>query len=301
MKKFILITIILFSSVQLALTQTLKASYYFNSNTNDSSGNNFHLAANDIRYTTDRFNKANTAIRFNGANPKLELLNANALKLSSFTVSVWIRLIEHPAERSYQTIYCLGDNKMDHGFSVANKYLNIYSGFSVYSYTTESQNANASSVVLPELNKWYQLCAVRDDKSINFYLNGNWIGEGTATGAPGYSSNISLWLGSRYGNSQLFSGIIDDFMLYEGVMDDAQVASLYSVQNNVKSIDNSIADFLVYPNPSTGKIYINNLNPENQEVLSLNIYDLQGKLLHKQEVLNNLDEVTLDEIGRAHV
>lgn len=74
------------------LRSGLIAHYSFNGNTNDESGNGYHLISNGATLSNDRGGNANKAYFFNGINAYMLIpLMPKANLLDSFTISLWLR------------------------------------------------------------------------------------------------------------------------------------------------------------------------------------------------------------------
>src|SRR5689334_15934420 len=87
MKKAILL-FGLITSVCISKAQVLVASYPFNGNANDATGNGHNATVNGPVLTTDRFGNANSAYLFDGIDDFMDA-DASGLPTGNRTVSLW--------------------------------------------------------------------------------------------------------------------------------------------------------------------------------------------------------------------
>jgi hypothetical protein len=88
----LLVTLVLLIVTKLTSAQILVASYPFNGNPNDASGNNNNGTVFGASPTTDRFGNANGAYSFNGTSSNyIQVPHSTSLELGSgpFTLSAW--------------------------------------------------------------------------------------------------------------------------------------------------------------------------------------------------------------------
>ena len=106
---------------------------------------------------------------------------------------------------------------------------------------TGSSPASASIIVTgctPPLNTWYYIAITVSSAGVNFYING--YANGTYTTSTSvtsaiYGNTVNLFLGAlNTSGSNPFNGYIDDFRIYNGVLSEAQIGTIYTDMSYVK-------------------------------------------------------------------
>jgi hypothetical protein len=100
-KLFILLACLLVVGSRLVAQDGLIAYYPFNGNANDESINGNHLVVKGPKLTADRFNKPDSAFRFDGDDDYMLIPYNPSLRPSSFAATVWIKVKEQPAFGKY--------------------------------------------------------------------------------------------------------------------------------------------------------------------------------------------------------
>ena len=168
------------------------------------------------------FNSVNGgSIVFDGSN---DLLQANAVNSSYFTLSVWAKWIQFfPSNQ--------GHSLVSNNTSTSNGYM-LYQGTSdpynrVVLFVCTPSLAGITSNTLLLTNVWYNIAATYDGNLISIYINGtldkNTPQTGTVTPNPG-----SLLLGkTSYGNAY-FNGNISNTQIYNRALSAQEVLQNYN-------------------------------------------------------------------------
>jgi photosystem II stability/assembly factor-like uncharacterized protein len=111
----------------------------------------------------------------------------------------------------------------------------------------------------------------------------------TLGGGVFYSSNLgTTWTAFNSGLDDLYVSQLAGEAVSLYAATDAGVYSNIAIINGIQNISNN--SMILYPNPSTGKIYIKNLSNENTQ---LNIYNAIGEVVYKKEKISE-NNFTID-------
>ncbi len=209
----------------------LIASYPFNGNANDESGNGNHGQVNGASLSDDRDGLANSAYSFDGQSGYIEVANTNGdLSLSgAFTISAWV----YPS--SGTTVPIL-EKVAESGGNDDNYHLWYLGGSGRFDFNIEEASGDddfsiASSDNFPP-NAWYSVVVTYDGADLTLYVNGVEENRITIGSVVPYTGSESL----RIGNSQntnhddrgVFSGHIDDIRIYGRGLSGSEVADLFT-------------------------------------------------------------------------
>jgi hypothetical protein len=214
----------------------LVAWYPFNGNANDASGNNLNGTITEAMPATDRFNRANQSYSFDGVNDKIVMGNPALLQINTqITVAGWInsdildvvpggngvtflsKIFFDPGQGGNPTKgYRMYQNAFGNGTpSLA---LVVY-GASFTSLYVGSTPITAGS--------WIFVTLVINNASVKFYHNGAVTNSLTnAANSLDDGSGGDLNIGT-YGGGFFFDGKIDDIMIYNRALSDAEVTQLF--------------------------------------------------------------------------
>ncbi len=236
-----------FSIAPLTLTDGLVAYYPFNGNANDESGNFNNGTVSGASLTSDRNGNSNQAYSFNGSNNYISIPDNSSFRPVNLTVSAWVFgydfssnrqiLAKNAGSGAYESIDMLINNS---GYN----FMGNIGGPS--SWGTWLQSPNPISV-----NQWHHLVYTFDDVSNlqKQYIDGVLVNSGTEATSIIYDSKP--WtIGAEYENnimSWFFSGKIDDIRIYDRVLSDSEVLSLFGVNAQITLSSPSSGDIL-HPN-----------------------------------------------------
>lgn len=237
------------SNVEDSLKIGLIASYPFNGNANDESGNNYNGIVKGATLAADRFGTQNKAYRFDGKNSFIEipeLTKADSLK--EFTISVWI----NPIATADYTNTMLSLFSSDSTKSCNNSFnlLSIGSTYKLYNRiitTPVSYNNCAATIAIDSFptprGDWYQVVfsasLIHGNNGDYFrydqYLNGK---KSTNFSISEYQPELaSFGQGGLIGaeknflsvENYYFNGTIDDIKIYNRKLGDDEVRQLYNI------------------------------------------------------------------------
>lgn len=243
------LTICIFSFNGLA--QTPVASYPFNGNANDVSGNGNHgILQGSVppSLTTDRFGNPNSAYQFGGYySPNwIRVPNAASLQFNKrFSISLWFKQCTFGGMDGWGGYSPTGQNilygKAGDGYAAAP---GIYSGTSTsssgqlnVSFNNKLCYGGAPSCSQLGLNanllcfdpcEWVHVVQVVDSNKSKMYINGILRDSSTLNGPANFSvaNTQPLYIGKMDGSWYPFQGAIDDISIYNVALTLAQIATL---------------------------------------------------------------------------
>lgn len=189
----------------------------------DSSGmGNNALLRNSPSWTDGRIGKA---IRFDGINDYLRVLNSESLSIrgDKITVEMWI-LPTVTLDSSSPAAYML-EKGNEYGLAF-NRFGNGEISFKVFLGTGGPQEAVVSTVTGTwEAGKWYHIAGVYDGGSLRIYVNGALESVELASGELYAQGTYMLTIGSSYlGTSTFFRGTIDEARVYSSAKSPEDIA-----------------------------------------------------------------------------
>ncbi len=243
MKKLNLLSALLFGICQMAMAQTLIASYSFSNNVNDSSGNNLHgTIIGSPTFTTDRKGNANSALLFNGnvAN-RVEVDDNILLHTPSITISAWVKL------NSLGSIKTFVDKPMGSSFTDSWHFGTENSNFSSWHFDHAS-NINYSQVTSPAgTGEWHFVVTTFDNnsKQHKLYIDGVLKATNTFNSVIAYDAR-KMYIGAAIENGSLafpMDGAIDDIKIYGEALSSLQIQNQFNTELtfNSKGSGNAIS------------------------------------------------------------
>lgn len=209
--------------------------YPFCENANDNSSIPTNGVVLGPILSTDRFNIDNYAYSFDGSEDIIAIENSLKYTLDAITISSWIyptriKALEADQGDFQQVIFSkVAYNGWGSGFEFKTFGRNIgevdeYLSFGIT--LTVGTNYEADANVDLELNKWHHLTYTQDNDSIKFYHNGKKV---RSVVSPGMNLNntINAAIGSRTGIRHVFSGKIDEVGVWNKVLSESEISSLY--------------------------------------------------------------------------
>ncbi len=173
-------------------------------------------------FATDRMGQPNKAMSFDGVDDYVKLGNFD-LTGGQRSISVWVNSKNMPSSLSDRRFF--SGNYFDIKFTNGNLEAWIYdTSFKKLAYSASSLNSN----------NWYNVVITINNNDLKMYVDGvlrNQNNTFTLTNHP-YNLNI----GSNYwGERNHFAGLIDDVRIYNRVLSQAEIKTLYNSYNpNIK-------------------------------------------------------------------
>lgn len=201
----------------------LVAEWLFNGNGNDTSGNGYNPISNNAILTTDRKGVLNAAYQFNGAQ-QINYGDILNIGIGNLSISLWIKTT------NVSTLMGIaGKNTTDPILGKYGIYMSSVTPNRARFNITASGGDNpfpTSNVV--NTNNWSHLTIVlKNGDFVKWYLNG--VNETNILIPFGnYTNTLPFLVGTYSINSNYFIGSIDDIRVYNRVLLDSEIISLYN-------------------------------------------------------------------------
>jgi hypothetical protein len=283
-------------------TQNLIAHYELDSGAYDISGNNLHGVNNNCIPTTNRFNKSNSAMYFNGINSHVLVPDDSLLRvLDSFSISLWYYQ-EARSNPGWTPLiskrYSFGSDPYDsYGIS---RYPNGTGGTDNWSLFVSNGSAgslkSASSIAVPPLNEWKHVVGTFNRNTISLYIDGVLQNSTSKTDSIGYS-DLGLYIGfNGVGINEYFKGKIDDVRIYGRVITPDEINTLYNysppttfVADQHNMYKNNI---ILFPNPVSSIV---NIKSDQNNKFYVQVFNSLGKMITSISDTNLIDLSMLEK------
>jgi hypothetical protein len=212
----------------------------FNGNANDLSSNGNNGIVNGAKLTRDRFGIENSAYSFDGIDDYIEMLNDSIYDLSSFTISIWYKANSYESNGTNFQSTLISKRVPNDNLSSFEIFVdNEYTGVNPYVYLVNVIGASTFDNTLYLLryynnriitNEWYHVSFVQSKDSLKIYLNGELI-KYTDIKQSLIDNKSSIFIGRRINGNNPYNGEIDDIGIWNRVLTDEEIKSLYNIKN----------------------------------------------------------------------
>ncbi len=197
----------------------------FNVNANDESGSGNNGTVNGASLTQDRFGINDRAYQFDGSNDYISIADNPNLFSDELTISWWYKLTETPGAAWVVIGWVDGGHRYQQFFSGGQlSYLNGY-------------NVNQPGLLfnpiygLNDLNVWKNVVVTykkltETTSTTSIYVDGELKQTDNHTVAMDYVPGIEFKIGKNV-NGNFFKGSLDDFRIYNRILDSSEVLALY--------------------------------------------------------------------------
>jgi hypothetical protein len=208
----------------------LVASYPFDGNANDATGDGHDGVINGAVLCADRFGNENRACYFNGISNILVGGDITAFYNMNYSYSFWFEPTLDVIEGQSTYMLSIGGPAGDQCSGLTNS---SFIGFQGGGYGSADYVTCAAIGRMPAINSWYHITVTRSNNEVKLYINGSLkVTQNTENHAPFYTTGPGshFTIGSRYNSEQFATGKIDDIRIYNRVLNADEVYSLYGIE-----------------------------------------------------------------------
>jgi hypothetical protein len=215
-------------SANLALAELkdgLVAFYPFNGNANDESGNGKDGIVDGATLTKDRYGHANKAYSFDG-NDFIEIDDIYVINDRDISISLWIKFQDNNHDNQFLTNGSIQDS--DPNYFVLT--YNNDSSEEIRIATRDGEDwVNLYSNNKYALNQWYHIVFTRSGGEGKIYINGTLEKAGIVLSGD-IGDHHDWFIGKGlYDDRGFFKGEIDEVRIYNRVLSNDEIVSLYKV------------------------------------------------------------------------
>ena len=274
-----LIAVLAPASARADLTTGLIASYPFNGNAQDASGNGNHGSPNaTMQLTTDRFGTPNAAYLFNGLNSYITVNSSASLQSATPHVSqfAWVELHGPSQVGAGFCPVIMKSNTTENAFMYrmhveATAFGSAYNNWDTDRYTSR-----------PFVNnQWYFIGTTYDGSKIRFFVDGALV-DSAALALTITPDTRPLAIGADTpGVLEIFNGKIDEVRLYNRALAPAEVQELYASSTTAVSMTPRLGGdpaLRAHPNPARAATTIE-FEIARATVAELSVHDVLGRRL----------------------
>ena len=193
------------------------------SNLSDVVGGANLFGGSSYSFTCDRFGSPNSAIYFNKGYLNV---TSNVYFSGDFTITAWIYLKSY---QSWSKIFDFGNGRMNN---------NVYLGMSGTSskisaviYNGASYSILDTSSIITNLNKWYFISFILNNRTGYVFVNGNQVGTGTLN-VPNNIIRTSNFIGYSNWGDPFADAIYDELKIYQGAISSNEIMNEYQLNYN---------------------------------------------------------------------
>lgn len=202
------------------ITNGLLASYNFNNNTLDQSGNGRNATFANTFIADGRKGDPNSAWSFNGSNQRINL--GTWFNLQTFTISMWLKTGSTQANAYAMIIDNNHGGNLMWNMQQRNTTLNLYD-FGLSGSPGTGQEVNLTP------NQWTHVVITCNGSALSLYKNGVLSGSSNYTGPIIYNGTQSLCLGAYVNGGnyvRYWNGLMDDIKIYNRALSAVEVSYL---------------------------------------------------------------------------
>ncbi len=197
----------------------------------DISGKDNDARIINLNFVPDRFGNECRALQFDGSG-YLTIPHDPSLNLSNgYTLSAWVKLPPKTGRLQWLTLICKGEQSVEHPTSPA---------FRVqFTSVTASVNTASTKTIgnirlgFP-VNRWFHIAVTYDNHKLRIYQDGFEIAMYTVKDNI-YDNNEPLNIGRDIpGATEFFSGIMDDLILWDGVLSHKKIIAQFKNKDDKK-------------------------------------------------------------------
>lgn len=226
-----------------AISEGIIGCWLLNENTGTSTDDASTTSANGTlvgtgspAWTTGNF--SGSAIDVNGTSGYVTMGDVNAIDgLEAFSIIAWVKHDVNTVSKS-STIIFKGNTEKAASAQLSfhlTTYTDGAERIALIAYETSSTNWSGSTAWQAKntwAGKWSQIGVTYDGNDVIFYSNGSPLGSAESRTGPLQSTNYSLKIGSGLNtldeNYRVFSGLIDNVIVWDRALSSSEISSLYT-------------------------------------------------------------------------
>ncbi|MFY0599432.1 MAG: VCBS repeat-containing protein [Cyclobacteriaceae bacterium] len=190
------------------------AYYDFEANTEDVSGNSYHLTNSGATLTTDRFDNADAAYNFDGTSSQMSRSRTDLLGgEDQASLVFWIK--PSKLNDTFQEIVSFGNMRA---------YINDGNHMKIQLFTSGVNGQYDASV---EVDKWQQYVMTYDGVNIKVYRDALLTDDVEKGGKINLNQAAQMYIGSQ-GSSTYYEGAIDGIEVYNYALSETDIQTLYN-------------------------------------------------------------------------
>jgi len=288
-KGLFLISILLNAMIGMAQIPTdgLVGFWSFNDNLDDSSGYGNNGTTNGCIFTTDRFEKLNSCVEFDGIDDVITIPHSESIDFDSYTdnytISFWFKTSDPIISEATSARFI---EKWDGNNAIKYPHNIVIVEDSIKTIIYDGKPTSRTNVYGYFTDEWHNFTLVNniETDTVSIYMDG--VLKDAVVNSSDTSSNnqTDLLFGNTKNLIRPYAGLMDDIRIYNRVLNQGEIDEIVEEDNEEESsltntpLNNKID---IYPNPSSGIITIGGDNIQNVEVL-----DINGKVVLQTNSLN---------------
>ncbi|MDF7801033.1 hypothetical protein P4C99_16270 [Pontiellaceae bacterium B1224] len=250
---------VLYNETDAGVDAGLIASYPFNGNAADESGNGNDGTVNGATLTTDRFGNESSAYLFDGVDDFVVVPDASDLRLSGtdFTVSLWLNESERNASYNDAILTKRGSGSNNGWFSgiLGNANSSSVRGKLTYQVSAGADPGGYSASVL-SLSEWHHTVMAYSvsNQTLSIYIDGQLDSEHMGIPSPNAATTANMYIGlDSAAQGYAFHGTIDDVRIYNRMLSASEISALHNADDSNTEPETGAASWLTV-NPTSGII-----------------------------------------------
>jgi hypothetical protein len=266
-----------FTTVDVPDPQVKIAEYNFDNTYNNINGTNPFSQNTGTTFIADRNGNANSALNINNTGSIATIFDLPYVN-SSRSISVWAKTNVLNNQINY--VFHYGNESFGNGLAFRPTTILYFANGS----------ANLETPDTNPVNTWVHYVCTYDGTTAKIYKNGILFSSGVKTFNTVNNSNLFKIGLTEGGLTNYFNGAVDDLKIYNYVLSEADITSLYN-NNTLSSQDFSQNNLEVklYPNPANDILNIET----TLELKSIEIFNIQGqKVLESNQKQINVSNLS---------
>ena len=218
----------------LTVTPGLVSYYPFNDNVKDAGGSSNNGVVHNAGLTFDRAGIMAKAYYFNGSSSYIEVPSSSNLNVTGgITVTSWIKADTSQPSGLWGRIIDKLDNVGHKGWALSRNPNTNAARFELYDSNGDNHYVETNHKIAD--NTWHQVSASYDGQVMKIYMDGV-LENHLNIGAKALSNTTdSLGIGNN-NDGNFFKGTIDECMIYNRALSDAEVKTIYNDGNQSASV-----------------------------------------------------------------